>query len=141
MNAILREAFNEILEVTDNIDVEFRYEREEDNFTVYANGVTLNGHDDDIRLEFQVNDGGGAAFYAIFDKLDEAPEQLRALNEFNRGSLYLTAYTTGKGFLTLRHFTVWSEPSEIADFAKEAITRLVDMQDEPLLHNLTRYTR
>ena len=140
MKEILRDAFNEVMDVTDSMSISFQCDRQEDHFIIYANEVTLNNHDDDIRIEIAVNDGGGATFYAVFDKLDETPTTLRLLNEFNEDTLFFSAYIGSKGYLTLRHFTIWNDPKELKAFANEALSRLGGMADNEILQRITKYT-
>ena len=68
MNSQLEAAFNAVTDVTDSLSIRFESKCESDRFLLFANGVTLKNIDDDIRLEFSVNDGGGCIFRAVFDK-------------------------------------------------------------------------
>lgn len=142
MKPILRQALSAINAATSKVKIEFDYEEKDDRVIVYANGVTLNNHDDDIRIEIVVNDGQGAIFYAVFDKLEETRETLRLLNRFNENSLFFQGFVREETqYLVLRHLHIWDDVSEITTFVSEGLSRLGGMADNKDLIAITKYTR
>ena len=144
MNSKLQAAYDEIIQVTGNLGITFKLKEEGDRFLLYADGVTLKNHKSDIRLEFSVNDGGGAKFRAVFDRLKPSKGNLSRINDFNEDSLFFHAYirTDKKNrYFTLRHFTIWDEPSEVYSFVNETMSRFTKLSDNKLLKKITRRTK
>ena len=144
MNSQLEAAFNAVTDVTDSLSIRFESKCESDRFLLFANGVTLKNIDDDIRLEFSVNDGGGCIFRAVFDKTKPSRKVLKLINAFNEDCLFFNAYirTDRKNrYLTLRHFTIWDTADELASFARETVSRFVDLSDDKLFRKITKYTK
>ena len=144
MNAQLEAAYNAVTDVTDSLSIRFEAKIESDHFLLYANGVTLKNHNDDIRLEFKVNDGGGCTFRAVFDRIKPTRRVLKLINAFNEDCLFFNAFirTDRKNrFLTIRHFTIWDDADQLASFARETVSRFVDLSDDKIFRKLTKYTK
>ena len=117
----------------------FDYSLERNEVDVTAN-LTLNNHDDDIRVVINVYDGGMAFFRAVFDKADVTPELLTLLNKFNDDNSFFTAFVREDGYLELRNVIAFYDDKVFKEYPGEFLTRLANLADDETLQQITSMT-
>ena len=84
------------------LGLDFEFERKDDRLRA-TNELTLRGHDDNIYVAIDMYESGSFGVDFVFDKLEENPQTLALINEFNRNSVWLTAMIRDDGYLVLRY--------------------------------------
>ncbi len=121
----------------DNISFEYSSAKDEVKATA---DITLNNHDDDIRVIITAYSGGGTVFRAVFDKIEKTTETLDALNDFNYDNPFFSAFIRDDDFLELRHYFICFEESMFKSYAGEFLSQLASLADDEYLQRLTSYT-
>lgn len=92
----LRQSLNE----KRGLNFEYKYE---ENYLDVACDITCKSYDDGIYVAMDVYDDGLISISFTFDKLDLSDTALQLINNFNKESVWLTAYVSSKGYLKLRN--------------------------------------
>ncbi len=119
--------------------LDFEYSSSKEEVSATAN-LTLNNHDDDIRVIIKVYPGGGALFRAVFDKVDKTADILNKVNDFNDNDVFFKAYIRQEGYLELMHFFVCFDENQFKFYAGEFLSRLAGLADDEYLQAITRFT-
>ena len=119
----------------------FEYEIKDNCLTVAAS-LTLNGHDDGVRMVFNVYEGGMASFRAVFDKIEKLDVVvLTLLNDFNRAYSFLKAFVRGDGFLEISNGMAFYDEKMLGKYTCEFMSRVSDLSKDETLKRLTSLTK
>ncbi len=125
---------------TDYPKLNFEYERKDNALNVVAS-LNLNNHDDEIRMVFNIYEGGMANFRAVFDKIERVDlVALRLINEFNQTYSFLSAYLRKDGYLEIRNMMAFYDETMLGRYACEFMTRVSKLVNDETLLRLTRLT-
>ena len=119
--------------------ITFEYELEDDEASATAN-ITLNNHDDDIRVILTVYPSSMCNFRAVFDKLDKTNRSLDLVNTFNDNSLFFKAYIREDSYLEIDHTFFCYNEADLEDYSNEFMYKLANLADNETLQAITKMT-
>ena len=117
----------------------FEHEHDDNSADITAN-LTLNNHDDDIRVVINVYSGGMAHFRAVFDKAEPSADLLELINKFNAESVFFFAFLRDDGYLELKNIIAFYGEKMLTDYTGEFLSRLAQLADDETLQQITKYT-
>ncbi len=118
----------------------FDYEIKGNALNVTAS-LKLNGHDDGVRMIFNVYEGGMASFRAVFDKIEKLDlVVLTLLNDFNRYYSFLNAFVRSDGFLEIGNTMAFYDEKMLGKYTCEFMSRVSDLSKDETLKRLTSLT-
>lgn len=122
------------------LGLDFEFERKDDRLRA-TNELTLRGHDDNIYVAIDMYESGSFGVDFVFDKLEENPQTLALINEFNRNSVWLTAMIRDDGYLVLRYNVMAGTVDDLADNIRGIMNQLTTDKIGAVLKPLTQLTQ
>lgn len=121
------------------LGLDFEFERKDDRLRA-TNELTLRGHDDNIYVAIDMYESGSFGVDFVFDKLEENPQTLALINEFNRNSVWLTAMIRDDGYLVLRYNVMAGTVDDLAGNIRGIMNQLTTDKIGAVLKPLTQLT-
>ena len=121
------------------LGLDFEFERKDDRLRA-TNELTLRGHDDNIYVAIDMYESGSFGVDFVFDKLEENPQTLALINEFNRNSVWLTAMIRDDGYLVLRYNVMAGTVDDLAGNISGIMNQLTTDKIGAVLKPLTQLT-
>ena len=122
------------------LGLDFEFERKDDRLRA-TNELTLRGHDDNIYVAIDMYESGSFVVDFVFDKLEENPQTLALINEFNRNSVWLTAMIRDDGYLVLRYNVMAGTVDDLAGNIRGIMNQLTTDKIGAVLKPLTQLTQ
>ena len=122
------------------LGLDFEFERKDDRLRA-TNELTLRGHDDNIYVAIDMYESGSFGVDFVFDKLEENPQTLALINEFNRNSVWLTAMIRDDGYLVLRYNVMAGTVDDLAGNIRGIMNQLTTDKIGAVLKPLTQLTQ
>ena len=122
------------------LGLDFEFERKDDRLRA-TNELTLRGHDDNIYVAIDMYESGSCGVGFVFDKLEENPQTLALINEFNRNSVWLTAMIRDDGYLVLRYNVMAGTVDDLAGNIRGIMNQLTTDKIGAVLKPLTQPTQ
>mgnify|MGYP002802863594 FL=1 len=122
------------------LGLDFDFERTDDRLRA-TNELTLRGHDDNIYVAIDMYESGSFGVDFVFDKLEENPQTLALINEFNRNSVWLTAMIRDDGYLVLRYNVMAGTVDDLAGNIRGIMNQLTTDKIGAVLKPLTQLTQ
>ena len=122
------------------LGLDFEFERKDDRLRA-TNELTLRGHDDNIYVAIDMYESGSFGVDFVFDKLEENPQTLALINEFNRNSVWLTAMIRDDGYLVLRYNVMAGTVDDLAGNIRGIMNQLTTDKSGAVLKPLTQLTQ
>ncbi len=119
--------------------LDFEYENEGDKIIAKAS-VTLKRFDDGIFVKFVGTDKGLILGTAVFDKLEPSYDAFSLINNYNDNHIYFKAFIRDDGYLVFENARFYCDEKEFVDYASDFLGRLIDLQDEDDIQQLTSMT-
>ncbi len=82
---------------------DFKIEEKDGNSVTAKNDLTINGYDGDIFVSIIVFKSGSFGVDFVFEKMDITSNALALIHEFNKESIWLSAYIREDGYFVLRY--------------------------------------
>ncbi len=120
-------------------DFEIEIEDYGDNLTA-KNSITMKGFDDDIFVSFIVFKSGSFGVDFVFDKLDINQNSLMLMQEFNKTSVWLSAFIRNDGYLVLRYNVMELGQDEVIENVRSIFNQLLSDKIKGVLAPLLKYT-
>lgn len=121
------------------LGLDFEFERKDDRLRA-TNELTLRGHDDNIYVAIDMYESGSFGVDFVFDKLEENPQTLALINDFNRNSVWLTAMIRDDGYLVLRYNVMAGTVDDLAGNIRGIMNQLTTDKIGAVLKPLTQLT-
>ena len=122
------------------LGLDFEFERKDDRLRA-TNELTLRGHDDNIYVAIDMYESGSFGVDFVFDKLEENPQTLALINEFNRNSVWLTAMIRDDSYLVLRYNVMAGTVDDLAGNIRGIMNQLTTDKIGAVLKPLTQLTQ
>ena len=122
------------------LGLDFEFERKDDRLRA-TNELTLRGHDDNIYVAIDMYESGSFGVGFVFDKLEENPQTLALINDFNRNSVWLTAMIRDDGYLVLRYNVMAGTVDDLAGNIRGIMNQLTTDKIGAVLKPLTQLTQ
>ncbi len=122
------------------LGLDFDFERTDDRLRA-TNELTLRGHDDNIYVAIDMYESGSFGVDFVFDKLEENPQTLALINDFNRNSVWLTAMIRDDGYLVLRYNVMAGTVDDLAGNIRGIMNQLTTDKIGAVLKPLTQLTQ
>ncbi len=122
------------------LGLDFEFERKDDRLRA-TNELTLRGHDDNIYVAIDMYESGSFGVDFVFDKLEENPQTLALINDFNRNSVWLTAMIRDDGYLVLRYNVMAGTVDDLAGNIRGIMNQLTTDKIGAVLKPLTQLTQ
>ena len=122
------------------LGLDFNFERTDDRLRA-TNELTLRGHDDNIYVAIDMYESGSFGVDFVFDKLEENPQTLALINDFNRNSVWLTAMIRDDGYLVLRYNVMAGTVDDLAGNIRGIMNQLTTDKIGAVLKPLTQLTQ
>ena len=122
------------------LGLDFDFERTDARLRA-TNELTLRGHDDNIYVAIDMYESGSFGVDFVFDKLEENPQTLALINDFNRNSVWLTAMIRDDGYLVLRYNVMAGTVDDLAGNIRGIMNQLTTDKIGAVLKPLTQLTQ